>query len=86
MRNVRIPETQHRNATLDQPARPRFIRLDVSWVSMLTTVDLNHKTDRRRIEVENEDADRMLSSKIHVELPTAKLLPKLHFDVGGDTA
>ena len=80
--DVGIPKAENRNATLGKPAFAPFISSFVVGFGMLPTVEFDHQTERRAIEVEHEGSGRMLSSEIDTELPVTQLLPQPHFDLG----
>jgi hypothetical protein len=47
---------------------------------VLAAIELDHKPQRRRVEIENEIAGWVLPPKIYAKLSIAQLLPKSHFD------
>jgi hypothetical protein len=73
--SVRIPEAQHGDPVIGQPLIAFAIGVFVAGLCVLAPVELDRETQRGAIEIQNEGAGWMLSSKIHAELSISQFLP-----------
>ena len=82
--NIRIPKAQNRHTAFREPhAAPS---VSFTYLSVLTTIKLDRKSENGTIEIQHKVAGRMLATKVDAKLSIAQLLPKPHFDIGGFAA
>jgi hypothetical protein len=82
--NIRIPKAQDRHTAFREPhAAPS---VSFTYLSVLTTIKLDRKSENGTIEIQHKVAGRMLATKVDAKLSIAQLLPKPHFDIGGFAA
>ena len=73
--SVRIPEAHHGDTVIGQPLIAFAIGVFIAGLCVLAPVKLDRETQRGAIEIQNEGAGWMLSSKIHAELSISQFLP-----------